>query len=369
MRTQTNYLNIMAIYIALWDCPTCAHTGNLGPHTNCAACGATRPKDVQFYMPEKPITVENEAELQKAKAGADWICGHCTAHNKAWETVCRACANPRDTLSDDKNIEEKEYNENEVPLTGKRERQLNANELAHVREKNAPSSKRFLWLFPIALVIIVLALFFWKTESNVQVTGFQWERETDMLHYEIATHEDWHLPAEAIESNRFQAIHHYNKVFVRNETRTRTVQVPAGTERYVCGKVSKGNGYFADKYCTRTIYKDKQESYQEAIYQDVPIYQTKYRYKIWEWVKKEPIRAEGKNQNPEWAKPTVSDISKWKEGEKREKYWLWVTDRKGEKHQEEVSFSLWKKVQLKDKIPSFEQGVSGGYKGLNLEKM
>lgn len=359
----------MAIYIALWDCPNCSHVGNLGPHTNCAACGSPRPKKVHFYLPEKPIIVENEVELQKANLGADWVCGHCKAHNKAWETVCRACANPRSEDSEDVVIAEKEYNEGEVPTTGKITRQLNANELAHVREKNAPSSKRFLWLFPIALGIIALFLFFWKTESTAIVTDFEWERETDMLHYEIAAHEDWNLPQGAMNVSQFQAIHHYNKVFVRNETRTRTVQVPAGTERYVCGKISKGNGYFEDKYCTRTIYKNKQESYQEPIYQDVPIYSTKYRYKVWEWVKKDPIRATSKDHNPAWAKPSFSDMDKWKEADKREKYWLYVKDNKNNIHKEEVPYNIWQKYQSKDKIPSFEQGVTGSYEGLDLEKI
>lgn len=358
----------MSIYIALWDCPVCSHVGNLGPHTNCAACGAPRPKNVQFYLPENPIIVENEADLEKAKAGADWICGHCEAHNKAWETVCRACGNPRDEASADINISEKEYAEGEVPTTGKVQRPLNSNELAHYGEKNLSSNKRLLWIIPIVVVIIALFLVFWKTDTEVSIIQFEWQRETDMLHYEIADHEDWNLPSEAKNVRQFQAIHHYNKVFVRNETRYRSVQVPAGTEQYVCGKISKGNGYFEDQYCTRTIYESKQESYQEPIYQDVPIYATKYQYKIWEWVKKSPIQATAKNQSPQWAKPSFSEMDKWKEGDKREKYWVYVKDRKEGIHKEVIPYSLWQKYKVNDKVPALEQGVTGNYKGLNLGK-
>ncbi len=358
----------MSVYVALWDCPTCSHVGNLGPHTNCAACGSPRPKKVHFYLPENPIIVENEEEIAKSLAGADWICGHCTAHNKAWETICRACANPRSEDSEDVTIEEKEYEEGEVPVTGKVKRELNANELAHVREKAAPSSKRFLWLFPIIAIAIFALLFFWKRDGEVSVAAFEWERETEMLHNEIVQKETWDLPSEAMNVSSFQAIHHYNKVFVRNETRYRTVQVPAGTERYACGKVSKGNGYFRTKYCTRTIYKNKQEPYQQAIYMDVPVYSKKYRYSIWEWVKKEPIRASGKNQSPEWAKPSVDDMNKWKEGDKKAKYWVIVKDNEEKLHKEEIKFELWQKMKKNDKLPALVQGVTGTYKGLNLKE-
>ena len=69
-----------------------------------------------------------------------------------------------------------------------------------------------------------------------------------------------------------------NPFFDHYETRTRTVKVKEGEERYVSGQRDKGNGYFEDVYSTRPVYEDREEEYR-----DVPVYQTKYLYTVYEW--------------------------------------------------------------------------------------
>jgi hypothetical protein len=351
----------MSVYVALWDCSTCGNKANLGPQTKCGSCGSPRPKEVQFYLPENPIVVESEEELQKMAAGVDWVCGHCQGHNKAWEKVCNACAHPRDSESKDVDLQEKDYDLAEVPTSGQIPRKPNENELAH-QKSNRPFSYNLIFIAIFVFVIGLVYLFTATKETSVKITGFEWERTTELEHNEIVSKEDWAVPSKAMNVQNFQAIHHYNQVFTGYITRTRTVQVPAGTRRYVCGKTSTGNGYFRDKYCTETIYKSKQESYQEAQYQQVPVYQTKYRFNVYEWVAKNTIKASAKNQAAKWASSNLLDnANEWREGTKKEKYWIYVKDAKGLEHKEEVGFSFWKKQQINGTLKAHQRWLRGTY--------
>lgn len=353
----------MAVYVALWDCPSCGNKGNMGPLTHCAGCGSSRPPDVQFYLPDNPMVVENEEELQKIAAGVDWICGHCQGQNKAWDKVCRSCANPRDEESKDVALKEVEYSLEEVPTTGQVPRKPNENELAHLNVgKTKPYQRNLLFIAAFFLLIGIVYLFTATTSGKVRVDSFEWERVMDLEHNEIVQKEDWSAPPKAFDVKNYQAIHHYNQVLIGYVTRTRTVQVPAGTRRYVCGRTSTGNGYFRDKYCTETIYKDKQESYQDPQYQSVPVYQTKYNYRIYEWVKKEPIKASAKNQQAQW--PTSSylqQVNEWREGNKVAHYWVFIKDNKGLTHKEEVPLSLWQTLKPNAEMDARVRWWNGKY--------
>ena len=79
-----------------WDCKQCGRVGNDGPTTNCAGCGAPRPKDVKFYLSDNPPIVTDPKEIEAALVGPDWICDHCNGHNKFRDTSCHSCGNPKD---------------------------------------------------------------------------------------------------------------------------------------------------------------------------------------------------------------------------------------------------------------------------------
>lgn len=353
----------MAVYVALWDCPSCGNKGNMGPLTRCTGCGSSRPPDVQFYLPDNPMVVENEEELQKIAAGVDWICGHCHGQNKAWDKVCRSCASPRDADSQDVELKEVEYSLEDVPTTGQVARKPNENELAHLNAgKTKPYQRNLLFIAAFFLLIAIVYLFSTTKTGKVRVDSFEWERITALEHYEVVQKEDWSAPAKAFDVKNFQAIHHYNQVLVGYVTRTRTVQVPAGTRRYVCGRTSTGNGYFRDKYCTETIYKDKQETYKEPQYQSVPVYQTKYKYNIYEWVKKESIKASGKNQQAQWANsPYLQQVNEWREGTKEAHYWVFVKDKQSLIHKEEIPFDRWQSLKQNAEIPARVGWWNGKY--------
>ena len=358
----------MAVRVGRWDCDVCGHIGNYGPHTKCASCGASRPANVKFYLPKDAEIVTDKEQLKEARAGVDWICGHCYSQNKAKDTVCNSCGNPRDESSEDINLEEKEYNLNEVPIDGSRERkiihQLEKQQLADTPRKS-PLRKVIIGIFVILGFIAMLRIF--PKEITVTVDQFQWERTLQMEHKEPVQEEDWTLPSGAFNTSSFEAIKEYKQVFRGYETRTRTVQVPVGQESYVCGQIDKGNGYFEDKYCTRTIYESREETYQEEVYDQVPVYATKYRYSIMRWVshKENLLKTSGQNHEPSWPSTLgKDDPDEWKKAKRTEQYFILVKESDGDIHKEKLGLDYWQGLSLGQELKAKKSFLFDMYYGL-----
>lgn len=349
----------MAILVGRWDCSTCGNKAILGPKTQCPNCGASRPEDVRFYLPDDAEVVTIEEQLKEAKAGVDWVCGHCSSHNKALQLSCNSCGNPRDELSEDVDLGEKTYELHEVPKDA-----LIPYDPPPRKRKANPATK---WL--IALIFLVGIFIFFSQlpkDINVTVSGFKWERTVQMAHYEPVQREEWDLPRDAYDVSSYRAIHHYDQVFRGYETRYRNVRVQVGEERYVCGKRDKGNGYFEEVYCTRPIYEKRRESYEEAVYDKVPVYREKYRFTVMEWVEKRSylLRSQGVDHHPFWPSQTYPDPANWREGEKNAIYIAIVTDPKGITHEESFSLQDWERLAINQPLEATQSWLFGTYFGL-----
>ena len=84
----------MAIREGKWRCPYCSGV-NRGAHLACGGCGATRDKDVTFFLEDDAPEVADEALLARARAGADWLCLFCGASNPPDRGQCRNCGGGR----------------------------------------------------------------------------------------------------------------------------------------------------------------------------------------------------------------------------------------------------------------------------------
>jgi hypothetical protein len=358
----------MAIYVGRWDCPTCGTTGNIGPETRCPNCGASRPEDVRFYLATDAEVVRDKRRIAEAKAGADWRCGHCSSHNKAGVEVCETCGNPHDQFSEDLQLEQREYPPGQVPNAAPRE----AKTLEQYEEQaRRHQASRFRKLRPIialgiiGLVALILSGFF-PMSVDARVVGFYWERTTQMEHYESVSYEDWSVPSAAFDVEGFQAVHHYEKEYSHTETRYRDVREQVGTETYVCGKVDMGNGYFQDRYCTRPVYTTRSEPYRYDVYRDIPVYRTKYRFQLMQWVPKPAyaLRLEGNGHDPRWPQPPASlQGEDWRKGKSEGQYTVVVYT--GQEYTEEVGPRYWEGLRLGIEIPARRAWLYGTWYGLS----
>lgn len=360
----------MAIYEGLWDCPTCGTKGNRGPETRCPNCAAPRPKNVRFYLPTDAEQIDDKSRQEEALSGADWICGHCSNQNKAKEKICSACGNPRDESSEDVDLQERSYQKREVPRDSFAPERTQ-HPLEQQRAIGKTRSRGWGRKIMIAALVIFGGIFLLRSlpkSITVEVVGFQWERQIQMLHNEAVQKEAWNKPSGAFDVKSFRAIRSYKQVFRGYETRTRNVRVKVGEERYVCGKIDKGNGYFVDKYCTRPIYENRTEEYQEKVYDQVPVYDTKYRFKIMEWVAHDRNRLKegGQNQEARWpVPPQKSDAQNWKEGNRSASYSITVREDDGDQHQHKVGERFWEGLNPGQNLKAKKSRIFDVYYGLD----
>jgi hypothetical protein len=359
----------MTIRIGRWDCSYCGHIGNLGPSTKCENCGATRPPKVKFYLPENAKVVTNEDEIRKAKAGADWVCSFCGTQNKITDGTCYSCGNDRQEEDGDKSLEQKEYLPNEVPRNSKDERKkiLEPPKKGLLNTKSKKIGCGCLSLIVLALAIFAILSVFTE-ETSVKVAEKSWEQTINAELYKQVQEEDWILPSEGKLVSTFNAIHHYDKVFKGYETKTRSVSKQVGTEKYVKGTKDLGNGHFQDVYGTRPVYKNVQETYQEKVYSDVPIYQKKYKYLIYRWIA-EQYNTNGIGDNPLWYDlKTVDPKYQVRSKDSTGVYSIKVLDDKRNEHLEKIDILYWKSIKEGENIKARKSSIFGTYYGLEKEK-
>ncbi len=379
----------MAIRIGRWDCNTCGHNGNMGNVLNCEQCNIPRDKNVEFYLPDDAEIVTDAKIIKAANAGADWNCSHCGAANKATSDSCHSCGNAKD--SDDKSLEEKEYDLTNTPKTSedvskKRRKPQNGNENIANYSQNITNNPKntnrnifigvgtFLFTAVMTLVLFIYipqysektpwtAILNFSTHDylpavafhqqlneqyeNITYTvgDFYWQRNIDIEKGVDVAHEDWEIPAGGRKTNSFSAIHHYDEVQDGTTTKYRSKRVASGTRRYKCGTTSKGNGHFADKYCTETTYTTKSESYQVPHYKSVPVYRTKYQYLMREWHFDHTETSEGADIKPFWKNYDKTYKNEfWREATKRELYKVkfQTQDINSMQINQEMTFENWK---------------------------
>lgn len=357
----------MGVYVGRWDCNRCGHKGILGSKTECPNCGSDRPKDVQFYMAEAPDTVQDDTILQQAKAGADWRCSYCGQNNAATTAICKDCGHPK--AETDARLAVREYVTGDIPTSSKKAGPVDQ-EQAALRPPKKKFNKRGCGIIALVVLVIVGMLFYFGRSKDIFVTveNFSWERTITTQEQRLVEEEGWSLPSGGTLIRSFRAVHHYNKLLDHYETRTRTKKRATGTEQYVCGKRDLGNGYFEDKYCDRTIYESYEEQYDEPVYRQEPVYQTKYRYSIYQWQKGQPLNSQGNDHQAQWPNTTAVDQDpRRRTNQQKGKYSITVSDEKGEQHTHEIPLEKWNALEKGQQIKAKRGAATGKYRGLDEE--
>jgi hypothetical protein len=307
----------MAIREGRWDCPSCGSVGQLGRNLHCTGCGAPRPESILFYLPDDAAEVTEAQLLAQANAGVDWVCEHCGGSARATDRFCPGCGAPHGGSHD---REVREYGMDDTPRSGRP--QAPPPSMAAAKPARRPHFVRNV------VLLLLASLVGWVGWSNRTrhldgvVTAKRWERSVQVEAYRTVRDEGWSLPDGARLLRSYRAIRDYRQVLDHYETRTRQVseRVQTGTRTYTCGHTSKGNGYFEDRTCTEPEYETRYhtESYQEPVYRQEPIWDTKYEYLVKRWVPDTLLSERGGATQPVWPKTVADDTTR--EGEKKERY-------------------------------------------------
>ena len=322
------------IIIGCWDCTYCGTDRISGELRDCPNCGHPRDKDVKFYMADPKNYAADQENVNK---NPDWLCPFCDSLNPDSATVCSSCGASRDAKTQN-------YFQNKEKKEAEARKQQTLKETAP-----APKSKKGLYiaLGVLAVVIALIVFLVIPKSKTMEIESLNWERSVEVEEYREFEESDWTLPADAYDVTSRLELYGYNTVLDHYETRTRQVAVDV-FDGYDISYDYKdlGNGRFEEiehktpKY--RTEYKS--ETYEEPIYRQDPIYQTKYYYYIMRWVTDHYEETSGVNDEPYFAEVNEDDTHRT--GEKKEKYS--VTDTDGKTYP--TSYDIWKDLSPGEKI-------------------
>jgi len=179
----------VAIREGKWRCPYCGNIGR-GADAACKGCGATRDKDVQFFLEDEAPEVTDAALLQQAQAGPEWLCPHCQTGNPAAAARCKSCGAERG----DAKSRATDFVPPTLPPAATR-----VWKPAPIGPSRWKLGCAIAALLALGLGSVFAYFALRKTEESVKVTGFEWERSLDVEAYRTVRDKAWEgeLPAGA----------------------------------------------------------------------------------------------------------------------------------------------------------------------------
>jgi hypothetical protein len=329
----------VAIREGKWRCRYCSSV-NRGAELACKGCGATRDKDVTFFLEDDAPEVTDEALLAVARAGADWLCLFCQTSNRPQESRCHNCGAERGTSPS--------RPERDVPLAAPGVPPPSAAPSvppsAPLSALSAPRPGRGGRGCAVAVVLALVLGFcsvvsyfaFRKTEETVTVSALEWERTIDVEALRTVRESAWEgeVPGGARVVGQSREVHHNEREQV-------------GTERVRVGTRDKGNGFFEDIYETRPVYRDR------------PVYRTKVAYEIERWVHDRTARAAASDSSPRWPDPGLRPRER--EARRSERYVVVLQG--GKTYRKDLPLDQWSAVRVGQ---SFHAVIQGGRRVLEL---
>lgn len=344
----------------VWDCRYCGAKKVRGGLRECPQCGHPRDEGITFYIDNPKNYVYDEAKAAKARRGPDWVCEACNCFNSADDTICIGCGTPRDGKSKDYFQTQEVIHQQEQKTYQREEKDWRAYEPSYeapIEPTKPPPKKKKVNLqnifVPILSVLVIVAMvwgmvaLFSPREVSGTVIDMGWERSIEIEEYKTVRESDWSIPPGGRKVSQSEELHHYDSVLDHYETKTRTYteQVLDHYEEYVSGYRDLGNGHFEEITSQRPVYRTetRTETYQEPVYIQVPVYQTKYVYDIDKWVHQSYKKTSGHDNAPYWSDYECKD--KEREGTRSESYIVVVQDESGKSKEYKLSFEQWQTLE------------------------
>jgi hypothetical protein len=315
----------VAIREGRWRCPYCSVV-NRGAELACSGCGATRDKDVAFFLEDEAGEVTDEKLIARAEAGADWLCNFCQTSNRPEHDHCRNCGAEKGT-SPSRSVRDV-VSPPPVALAA-----------PAPRPSGHGCAKWIVLALLLALGLCGVVSYFAlrKTDDTVRVAGFSWSRTIDVDAYRTVRNQAWEgsVPANARVVSREQQVHH-------------TDHVQTGTQKVKVGTKDMGNGFFKDVYENRPVYSDK------------PVYRYKVTYEAEAWVHERTAKASAEDHAPHW--PAAGVGFHEREAGRNESYVVRLEGRGS--YRMDLPEDRWASLQVGQR---FHAVIQGGSKVLSIQ--
>lgn len=329
----------------LWDCPFCDADKIGGLQKHCPNCGHPQSKDTMFYMGTKKRYLADE-EISTVGTEPDWACDYCSSLNNAKFIYCTNCGGERtketkdyfdlhttqetkeESLFENTYAYENDYSsetENELYEETENTLSLTLNEIEDMDTENKSNNFsvilnkiNFLMvgkcIGAFALVFLLIAgliYFFTPREYDAIITEKTWERDVVIEEYRTVEESAWdNVPSGGRLLYSSEEIRSYNTVLSHYETKTRQVaeQVFDGYDTHTY-YTDNGNGTFTEHTSQTPRYRTeyRTETYQDPVYVNVPVYDTKYYYEIERWVYDRTEESSGSNSTPFWPEYEITE--------------------------------------------------------------
>lgn len=277
-----------------WLCPSCGYQ-NFAESETCEGCGAD--KSTLRYFADKGWSKES------IKALVEYNERDCISHPK-----------------DDTKIISKSSDFNKI--TDKRLLEIEE-EINKKSDDALIPLKESLWdkitfffngvdkrvLIAVALTLLLIPTLIWlfyPVNRTATVTGFRWVQSIRIEQFMLCHEDGWTVPAGGRVTDSRREIHHYDTVLDHYETRTRQVSYQV-LDGYDTSYHDLGNGQVNVVQTPRYRTEYRTETYQEPVYKQVPVYQTKYYYDIDKWVYINSLTTADNTHEPYWAETDIPE--------------------------------------------------------------
>lgn len=356
-----------------WYCKHCGAKIR-GGIRECPHCGKARDEDTVFDFDRNNISYVSAKDAVHINRNPDWVCQYCNQLNSADDKFCVSCAAPRTEQNlnyfQNRNKKEKELEEKLLKKTQHEQQDITSNSFDSLsalsdntddfsdngsNEKNfslknffsAHMSHILITLFSVLGIAALIFLLIPKPQE-VTIQQLSWQRSIDIERYQTVEENDWSLPSGARLLYSQEEFSHYEQVLDHYETRTEQVAKEriSGYEEYVSGYRDLGNGYFEEITSSRPIYETyyETETYQDPVYRDEAVYQTKYYYEIDKWLYERSVKTEGIDKQPYWGEVVLA--SDERVSAEREKYSILGLTEKGKEKEISLSYEDWNSLEV-----------------------
>ena len=300
------------IVMGYWDCPICGNKEIRGDVTSCPSCGRARG-DVQFYLKGyaegETVSVdaaENMDAVSKEEAEAlgdspDWYCSFCNSLNSDNADTCGNCGASR---------ADSEANYFDM-LQKKKEKE--AAELAAQPHTAAlrKSNRSRLFIIIAAVVLAIVGLVVWlnaRKTGDWEVTGLNWVRNVQVEENRLVDESSWSTyPSDAEQVTSRKEIRTYTQQPAGSHEETYYVDVYDHDEIVGYDQRDTGTGGIELVPITERVYRKEARTRTVIDYVSVPVWDTRYYYKVWRWMPSRTASASGSDHETAWPQLNLAE--------------------------------------------------------------